>query len=88
MRDPESGCWGEKDDVSENPDEDCWSMAVDFDNEDIAPKSGSLLQAFMDFAVSKIDTGQNLQHCAQVFRTLCGFCWKAVRSMLGYKEGF
>ena len=93
MLDLESGCR----EIKENPEEegeegegevDCWSMAVNLEEEDLESKSGGWIQAIVDGVVVKVDTGQNLRFCVQVFRILFGYCWEVVRSVFGYKEIF
>lgn len=79
----ESGCLERKDDASENSDEDCWSMAVNLEEEDLASKPGSWLLAIVNSTVAKMDTGQNLRYCVQVLGALLGAFWHVVRSMFG-----
>jgi len=88
MLDLESGCRTPKEDPSEESDEDCWSMAVNLEKEDLGSRSDGWFQAFVDGVVVKVDTGQNLRYCVQVFKALFEYCWEVMRSMFGYKEVF
>ena len=65
-------------------------MAVNLENEDLGSGGGSWswVQLFRDRAMVKVDTGQNLKYCVQVFGAFFGALWDIVRSMFGYKEGF
>jgi len=66
--------------------EDCWSMAVNFGTESFKSRSREWLEYLMDLGIVKVDTGQNPRYCVQVMRVWLGFCWQAIRSVLGWKE--
>jgi hypothetical protein len=84
--------WEGKDSVSENSDDNSWSVVVNLDNDDLVSKSGSSFESFVACVVAKLDTGQKLRFCVNssvfILRTLCGFCRDVIRLMFGNKEGF
>lgn len=65
-------------------------MAVNLEDEDFGfeERAWSWFELFGDPATLKVDTGQNIRYCVQVFGSLLGALWDIVRSMFGYKEGF
>lgn len=83
----------EKEDLEKNLEDldgDCWSMAVNIENNDIGPEAGawSWFESLRDRVIVKVDTGQNLMYCVQVLGLFLGALWDMVCSMLGYKERF
>jgi len=68
----------------------CWSMEVNLNDEERRSerRDSPWFESFRDKAIVKVDTGENLRYCVQVFGSLLRALWNIVRSMFGYKEGF
>ena len=70
--------------------DECWSLAVNIEDKHLGSEQGawSWFQSIRDRATVKVDTGQNIQYCVQVFGWLLGALRDILRSIFGYKEGF
>lgn len=70
--------WEGKDDLSENSDDESWSMDVNLDNENLLSKSGGSFQSFVDWVTAMLGVWKKLRFCVyssvQALRTMCGHC--------------